>query len=118
MIKSYKDLEVWQRSIELVKDIYAITREFPAEERFGLASQLRKTAISVPSNIAEGKARHFSKEYVQFLYIALGSVAELETQIIIARELGYIADECAGDVFEEIDHIGRMLRKLIEAIKK
>ena len=82
-IRSYKDLKIWKRSIELVKDVYEMTGLFPKEELYGLTSQIRRSAISIPSNIAEGFTRFYNKEYRQFLYIALGSCAELETQIII-----------------------------------
>ncbi len=87
MIKSYRDLEVWKKSIDLVKDIYAFTQKFPKEEVYGLVSQMRRSAISISSNIAEGKTRQHVNEYVQFLYVALGSCAELETQVIIAGKL-------------------------------
>ena len=82
-LKSYKDLLVWQKSMTLVKDIYRLTRSFPQDERFGLVSQLRRAAVSVPSNIAEGQSRHTSGEFVQFLSHAEGSLSELETQILI-----------------------------------
>jgi four helix bundle protein len=86
-LKSYKDLLVWQKSMALVKDMYRLTHSFPPDERFGLVSQLRRAAVSVPSNIAEGQSRHTSGEFVQFLSHAEGSLAELETQILIAVEL-------------------------------
>jgi four helix bundle protein len=86
---NYKDLLVWQKGIALVKLIYQITQTFPAEEKFGLVSQMRRAAVSIPSNIAEGQARHSTGEFVQFLSHAEGSVAELETQLIIAVELGF-----------------------------
>src|SRR5881409_967472 len=85
-LKSYKDLFVWQKSMALVKDIYRLTRIFPQDERFGLLSQLRRAAVSVPSNIAEGQPRHTSGEFVQFVSHAEGSLAELETQLLIAVE--------------------------------
>lgn len=86
-MKSHKDLEVWKRSVELVKTIYEITKSFPKEELYGLTNQMRRSAISIPSNIAEGAARNHNKEFIQFLYITLGSIAELETQIIISKKL-------------------------------
>ena len=88
-ISSYKDLLVWQKGIALVKQIYSLTQTFPPEERYGLASQMRRAAVSVPSNIAEGQARHTTREFIQFVSHAEGSVAELDTQLIIAIELGY-----------------------------
>ena len=89
-IKSFKDLRIWQKGMEIITDIYTLTKKFPKEELFSLTSQLRRSAISIPSNIAEGFKRFHNKEYKQFLFIALGSCAELETQIIIAKELKYI----------------------------
>lgn len=116
-IESYKDLEVWQKSIRLVKDIYLITKGFSEEERYGLVSQMRRCAVSIPSNIAEGKTRHHLNEYIQFLFVSLGSCAELETQIIISQELGYIDEETKSRTLESIDHISRMLRNLIKGLK-
>ena len=89
-IKSYKDLNIWKRSIRLVEEIYIITKKFPKEEIYGLTSQLRRSAVSIPSNIVEGFTRFHSKEYRQFLYISLGSCAELNTQIIISFHLSYL----------------------------
>jgi four helix bundle protein len=86
--RSYKDLEVWQLSLKFVKDIYQVTSDFPSSEKFGLAQQIRRAAVSIPSNIAEGQFRNSSKEFKQFLSVALGSAAELETQLIIAGEIG------------------------------
>jgi len=87
--KTHKDLDVWKLAIQLVKDIYKLTSEFPSEENFGLISQIRSTAISVPFNIAEGAARNSIKDYIRFLYISLGSLSEIETQLIISKELDY-----------------------------
>jgi len=84
-IRNYRDLEVWQKSIELVKRIYLITKSFPTDETYGLINQMRRAAVSIASNIAEGKTRQTKGEYIQFLYITLGSIAELETQIVISR---------------------------------
>ena len=89
-IKSFKDLKIWQKSVQLVEEIYTISRSFPKEEMYGLQSQLRRSAVSIPSNIAEGFARLHNREYRNFLYISLGSCAELTTQIIIASRLKYI----------------------------
>ena len=86
-IKSFKELIVWQKSIELVKEIYISSREFPKEELYGLTSQMRRSSVSIPSNIAEGKKRKTKRDFIQFLRIADGSAAELETQIIIAKDL-------------------------------
>ena len=97
-IKSYKDLNIWKRSIRLVEEIYIITKKFPKEEIYGLTSQLRRSAISIPSNIAEGFTRFHNKEYRQFLYISLGSCAELNTQIIISSHLSCLNSEKANKV--------------------
>jgi four helix bundle protein len=91
-VKSYKDLIIWQKGIELTKEIYKVVNKFPKEETYVLSDQLRRAAISIPSNIAEGQARQHTPEFKQFLYISLGSLAELNTQLIIAKELEYISD--------------------------
>lgn len=90
MIKSYQDLDVWKKSMDVAQEIYGASRVFPAEEKFGLTSQLRRAAVSVPSNIAEGHSRKHTGEFKQFLYIAIGSVSELETQLILSERFGYI----------------------------
>ena len=112
-IKSYRDLNVWQKSIDLVKEIYTLTRKFPQYEVYALANQLQRSAVSIPSNIAEGQARQHTGEFRQFLYVSLGSAAEVDTQIVIAQRLGYItpaeADAIAGRVVE----VQKMLHGLI-----
>ena len=92
MMQTHKDLEIWQESIELVNCVYDLTRQFPKEEIFGLVSQMRRAAVSIPSNISEGAARNSIKEFIRFLYISLGSLAELETQLIISLNQGYIEE--------------------------
>ena len=89
MVKTHKDLDVWKQSIQLVKQIYKMTQIFPKHEIYGLTNQIRRAAVSVPSNIAEGAGRNSDKEFIQFLHISLGSLAEVETQLIIAAEIGY-----------------------------
>jgi len=111
-IKHFKELKVWQKGIEIVKDIYEITKLFPKEEMYGLTSQMRRSAISIPSNIAEGFKRYHTKEYKQFLYIALGSIAELETQIVIAKEVGLLEDLMMDAMNEKLDHTSKMLSSL------
>ena len=111
-IKHFKELKVWQKGIEIVKDIYEITKHFPKEEMYGLTSQMRRSAISIPSNIAEGFKRYHTKEYKQFLYIALGSIAELETQIVIAKEVGLLEDLMMDAMNEKLDHTSKMLSSL------
>ena len=88
-IKTHKDLDVWKLSIQLVKDIYQLSSKFPSEEKFGLVAQIRRAVVSIPSNIPEGEARNSDKDYIRFLYISLGSLSEIETQLIIAEELGF-----------------------------
>ncbi|GAI86522.1 unnamed protein product [marine sediment metagenome] len=115
-IKSYKDLNIWKRSIEVVEDIYKITKNFPKEEIYGLTSQLRRSAVSIPSNIAEGFARFSNKEYKQFLFISLGTCAEFSTQIIIALRLGYFENKKADKLLNEIDEISKMTMSLIKKL--
>ena len=115
-IKSFKDLRIWQKGIEIVTDIYTLTKKFPKEELFSLTSQLRRSAISIPSNIAEGFKRFHNKEYKQFLFITLGSCAELETQIIIAKKLKYINKNEEAKLIEKLDHICRMTSSLIKKL--
>lgn len=113
-MNNHKDLLLYQKSLDLVEYIYRLTKAFPADERFGLTSQLRRSAVSLPSNIAEGAGRRGKKEFIQFLYIGLGSLNEMETQIEISRRLGYISDITA---FSELFlHLKRMLLKLIEKL--
>lgn len=115
-MQSHKDLDVWKKSMELVTNIYRLTRDFPHEEQFGLSSQIRRSAISIPSNIAEGAARNSAKEYMQFLYVSLGSVAEIETQILIAKELGLMKSE--NSLLEDVSAIRKMLTGLISFVSK
>ncbi len=100
-IRNFWDLDIWKKGIEIVKDIYKIVREFPKEELYGLVSQMQRSAVSIPSNIAEGFNKFHSREYKQFLYIALGSCAELETQIEIAFELRYIDGPKKNTILEK-----------------
>ena len=100
-IRSYQDLEIWQEGIQLVSQVYNMTKEFPREENYGLTSQMRRAAVSVPTNITEGYARNHRAELRQFLYIALGSLAELETLGIVASELGYIERDQVTTTFAQ-----------------
>jgi four helix bundle protein len=117
-IRSYRDLDVWQRAMGLAKKIYVTTSRFPGDERFGLTSQMRRAAVSIASNIAEGHARSSTSEFIRFILIALGSVAELETQVILAADLKYLTEDKRQDVLEELDAIGRMLRALQKSLAK
>jgi len=111
-MKNFKDLFVWQKSIELVVLVYKITKDFPAEEKYGLSNQMRRAGVSIPSNIAEGHIRSTEKDFGQFLAIARGSCAELETQNIIGRRLGYINESDYAIFSGKIDEVARMLGSL------
>lgn len=115
-ITTYRDLRVWKKGVEVVKDIYAMTKELPKEEQYNLTSQMRRSAVSIPSNIAEGFRRFHNKEYKQFLYVALGSCAELETQISIARELNYIIENEELALLDKLNHIGCMISNLLKKL--
>ena len=110
--QNYKDLVVWQKGIALAKATYQLTGRFPAEEKFGLVSQMRRAAVSIPSNIAEGQARHTTGEFIQFISHAEGSTAELETQLILSIELGFAKTESPRAAFILLDEIRRMLNGL------
>jgi len=116
-MKTHKDLEVWKKSIDLVTIIYELTKDFPKEEMYGLTNQIRRAAVSIPSNIAEGAARQSKKEFTQFLYVALGSAMEVETQLIISMNLGYIAQKKQLEIINEINSIGKMINGLITYLK-
>ena len=113
MLRSYKDLKVWQKSYNLCLDIYKLTKGFPREERYNLTSQIRRSAVSVPSNIAEGYGRKSSKEYAQFYSISYGSALELETQIIISKDLSFTPLENFGKVDLLLEEVSRMLNSMI-----
>lgn len=117
-MKNYKELEVWKKSVGLALATYKVTNAFPASERFGLTAQIRRAATSVPANIAEGWGRGTTKEYIQFLLIARGSLMEVETHVIISRGLTFLTEQQSGDVQTQIQEIGRMLNGLIQALRK
>lgn len=116
-IRSYRDLEVWQRGIDLVQQVYSVSQTFPDEEKFGLTAQVRKAAISVSSNIAEGWGRHSRKDYMHFLRIARSSLMEVETQCIIAHRLGYLTGDVLDAVLGETDAESRMLLSLLRSLE-
>ena len=116
-IRSYKDLLAWQKGIKQVARVYALTKQFPKDEICGLSAQLRHAAVSIPSNIAEGHARQHNKEFKQFLHIALGSLAEVDTQLCITRELGYIDEDAYLGVHEGLIEIQKMTWGLIRSIE-
>lgn len=116
MLNSYKELIVWQKSFELSKKIYLITNKFPKSELYGLVSQMRRCSVSVPSNIAEGYTRNHRQEYVQFLRMALASGAELETQLLLAKDLNFINMKDFSEVYELLIEVLKMLNKLISTL--
>jgi four helix bundle protein len=116
-VKDYRDLRVWQKGIEIVDKVYAMTDIFPKDELYGLTGQIRRSAISIPSNIAEGFARKHTKEYKQFLYFSLGSCAELDTQLVIASRRNYITSQVTEELSEAINHEARMLVTLINKLR-
>ena len=116
-VRTHKDLDVWNKSVGLVTKVYEITNSFPKDEMFGITSQIRRSAVSIPSNIAEGSARKGNKEFVQFLYISLGSMAELETQLIIATNLKYIPSSKYDAIVNDLTDIRKMLSGLIKYVK-
>ncbi len=114
---SYKELKVWQKSFACVARIYRLTATFPSTELYGLSSQMQRAAISIPSNIAEGSQRTSDKEFANFLLIARGSIAELETQILLAIELQYVPVEKVQGILDELDAISRMLHSFVSTLK-
>ncbi len=118
MAKSYKDLDIWKNGIDVVNSIYNVTKKFPKDEVFGLVIQMRRSAVSIPSNIAEGFARQYNREYKQFLYVALGSCSELETQVTVGAEQGYYTAEVKDRLLEQLDHESRMIMNMTKAVSK
>jgi len=114
-LKTHKDLDAWKRSLDLVEVVYKVTRAFPQEEMYGLTNQLRRAVVSIPSNIAEGAARGSKKEFIQFLYIALGSLSEVETQLIIANRLGYVND--TNDMDQQLETVRKLILGLIRYLR-
>lgn len=118
MINSYKDLNVWKDAMELVVIVYNLSKFFPKEEIYGLSSQIRRASVSIPSNIAEGHQRHSKKEFLQFLGIARGSLAELETQLMIAERLNYINQEQLNSTLILSQKTGNLLGGLIRSLER
>jgi four helix bundle protein len=117
-MRTHKDLDAWKLSVEFVAEVYKITRDFPKEELFGLSNQLRRAAVSVPSNIAEGAARQTTREFIQFLYISLGSLQEADTQLLIAKNLGFLSLQRFQNLITDVDKIGKMLSGLIKYLRE
>ena len=112
----FKDLRVWQQSMDVVTDVYKLIRTLPYEERNGLSDQIRRSSVSVPSNIAEGQARNSSKEFIRFLSISRGSIAELETQLILCVRLQYLAEESVSDILMRLKSIDKMISSLMSSL--
>ena len=117
-VKYYRDLQVWQKGIELVKEIYLLTKQFPKEEIYGLSSQIRRASVSIPSNIAEGQARKHTAEFRQFLYIALGSLGEVDTQLEVAIQLSYLSQNDIPKAANLVLELRKMLYSLINKLPK
>ena len=117
MLKNYKELKVWQKSYQLCLTIYKATKTFPPNEGFGLTSQMRRAALSIPSNIAEGYGRKTTPDYLRSLYIAYGSTCELETQILLSGDLGYLNKESLSELQRDIGEVERMLKALIKSLE-
>lgn len=114
--RNFRDLEVWKLGKAIVIDAYQVTRAFPRDELYGLVSQIRRASVSIPSNVAEGFNRRHNAEYRQFLYVALGSCAELETHTEIAQDLGFMKASESERLLEQLDHESKMLRNLIKRL--
>ena len=118
MLKNYKDLKVWQKSYQVCLEIYKITKDIPKQETYGLTSQIRRAAVSVPSNIAEGYGRKTTPDYLRSLYIAYGSNCELETQVLLSGDLEYMNPKKRMEIKEAIGEVERMLKALIKSLEK
>src|SRR5688500_2828112 len=116
-MRPHEKLDVWKMSVEMVTKVYEYTKAFPADERFGLTSQIRRAAVSIPANIAEGAARQHDKEFLQFLFVAQGSASELETELLIAQNLGYLNAERFNELYDAINTIARMIVGLAKSVK-
>tara|TARA_R110002049_G_scaffold21057_5_gene77538 strand:- start:5254 stop:5610 length:357 start_codon:yes stop_codon:yes gene_type:complete len=116
-MRSFRKLEIWKNGIELVKQVYLLSENLPSEEKFGLRSQITRASVSIPSNIAEGCSRNSDVEFKRFLEIAMGSLFEVETQLIISQELGFIPENELKYIFEFLNKEGKMINSLINSIK-
>ncbi|HVO79309.1 MAG TPA: four helix bundle protein [Terriglobales bacterium] len=118
MPSSFRDLRVWQEAMKLASGIYRTTAEFPKHELYGLSQQMRRAAVSIPSNIAEGKGHRSNREFVNFLHHARGSLLELQTQMLIAQDLQYLGEDVLQKLSNRADHVGRSLNSLIDSISE
>ena len=116
-VKDYRELIVWQKAIDLVEMVYRVTGSFPKEELYGLTSQIRRAAVSIPSNVAEGQARNTTSDFLHFLAIARGSLKEVETQVTIARRLGYIDDRKEVELVSLTEEVSRLISGLMNSLK-
>jgi four helix bundle protein len=116
-VKDYRELIAWQKAVDLVEAVYRATRSFPREEIYGLTSQIRRAVVSVPSNVAEGQARNSTADFLHFLSIARGSLKEVETQVIIARRLGYIDEKLERDLTSLTEEVSRLISGLIRSLR-
>lgn len=114
----YRELIAWQKSMVLVTRVYALSSEFPGDERFGLTSQIRRAAISVPSNVAEGQGRDSTKEFIHHLSMAYGSLVEVETQILIGLNVGYLSEDAANAFLQESAKTGRIINGLMRSLRR
>ncbi|GIW56878.1 MAG: four helix bundle protein [Nitrospiraceae bacterium] len=117
-LRSYQDLDAWKEAMKLAEMCYALTQTFPKEELYGMTSQVRRSAVSVPANIAEGYGRENRGEYIQFLRISQGSLKELETHLLLACRVGLVLQEAVQPLLEQSDKLGRILRALIRSLQK
>ena len=117
MVKSYRDLIVWQKAMDLTTEIYRLTKKLPKDELYALTNQLRRAAVSIPSNIAEGNAHFSTREYLRFLSIARGSTAEVETQLLVCVKLNYLSQEDIASAVSLLDETGRMLNSMIKKLR-
>ena len=116
-MKTYRELVAWKKAMDLVQAVYDLTRSFPLDERFGLTSQLRRAAVSIPPNVAEGQGRRSESEFSRFISIAYGSLRELETQLMICVRLGYIQQRDGDSVLDIAGEVGRLLNGLLKAVR-
>jgi four helix bundle protein len=116
-MQNYKELDVWQKVVRLATDLYTVTGRFPDTEKYGLVAQIRRAATSVPANIAEGWGRGSTKEYIQFLMVARGSLMELETHLIIAGKLRFLDNDLLEQILKQIEDIGKMLNRLVSSLR-
>ncbi len=117
-IKSFKDLRVWQKGIEIVIDAYALTKKFPKEELYSLTTQIKRSAVSIPSNIAEGQGRNSTKDFLRYISIAYGSLLELETQVSISEMLGYLSGNETRFLLEKCAEVGRLVNGLRNSLER